>query len=72
MAPRPPSSKLHFIRDMIESHLFSTFQLAEEAECGKLTIINIHRNLRQFRPHPPNVNRPEANCGAGSELWKRR
>lgn len=48
MAPRLPASKLNFIRDMIDSHSFSTSQMAEEAECSKLTIINIRRNLWQF------------------------
>lgn len=48
MAPRLPASKLNFICDMIDSHSFSTSQMAEEAECSKLTIINIHRNLWQF------------------------
>ena len=48
MAPRLPTSKLHLIRDMIESQSFTTSQMAEEAECTKLTIINIRRNLRQF------------------------
>lgn len=47
MAPRLPNSKLH-IRDMIERQSFTTSQMAEEAECTKLTIINIRRNLRQF------------------------
>jgi transposase len=35
------------IRDMIETQSFTTSQMAEEAECTKLTIINIRRNLRQ-------------------------
>ncbi|OQD72532.1 hypothetical protein PENANT_c242G05870, partial [Penicillium antarcticum] len=48
MAPRLPPSKLHLIRDMIESQSFTTSQMAEEAECTKVTIINIRRNLRQF------------------------
>ncbi|KAJ5146627.1 uncharacterized protein N7515_001191 [Penicillium bovifimosum] len=56
MAPRLPLSKLHLIRDMIESQSLSTSQMAEEAECSKVTIINIRRNLRQFgNVHaPPN------------------
>lgn len=48
MAPRLPTSKLHLIRDMIESQSFTTSQMAEEAESTKLTVINIRRNLRQF------------------------
>lgn len=48
MAPRLSISKLHLIRDMIENQSFTTSQMAEEAECTKLTIINIRRNLRQF------------------------
>lgn len=48
MAPRLPASRLRFICDMIESKTFTTSQMAEEAECSKLTIINIRRNLRQF------------------------
>lgn len=48
MAPRLPPSKLHLIRDMIECQSFTTSQMAEEAECTKVTIINIRRNLRQF------------------------
>ncbi|ODM18131.1 hypothetical protein SI65_06002 [Aspergillus cristatus] len=48
MAPRLPLSKLYLIRDMIESQSLTTSQMAEEAECSKLTIINTHRNLRLF------------------------
>lgn len=48
MAPRLSISKLHLICDMIENQSFTTSQMAEEAECTKLTIINIRRNLRQF------------------------
>ena len=48
MAPRLPSSKLYLINDMIESQSLTTSQMAEEAECSKLTIINIRRNLRLF------------------------
>ncbi|KAI2681221.1 hypothetical protein DTO013E5_7825 [Penicillium roqueforti] len=48
MAPRLAPSKLHLIRDMIESQSLTTTQMAEEAECSKVTIINIRRNLRQF------------------------
>lgn len=48
MSPRLPASKLHLIRDMVESQSLTTSQMAEEAECSKLTIINIRRNLRQF------------------------
>lgn len=48
MAPRLPVSKLHLIRDMIQSQSFTTSRMAEEAEYSKLTIINIRRNLRQF------------------------
>lgn len=47
MATRLFPSKLHLIRDMIESQSLSTTQMAEEAECKKVTIINIRRNLRQ-------------------------
>lgn len=48
MAPRLPLSKLYLIRDMIESQSLTTSQMAEEAECSKLTIINTRRNLRLF------------------------
>lgn len=48
MAPRLPLSKLHLIRDMIESQSITTSQMAEEAECSQATIINIRANLRQF------------------------
>jgi hypothetical protein len=48
MAPRLSTSKLHLVRDMIERQSFTTSQMAEEAECTKLTVINIRRNLRQF------------------------
>lgn len=48
MAPRLPPSKLHLIRDMIESQSLSTSQMAEEAECSQPTILNIRRNLQQF------------------------
>ena len=63
MAPRLPPSKLHLIRDMIESQSFTTSQMAEEAECTKVTIINIRRNLRQFGNYicPANPNRPKTN-----------
>jgi hypothetical protein len=33
---------------MMESQSLTTTQMAEEAECSKVTIINIRRNLRQF------------------------
>lgn len=48
VAPRLPPSKLHIIRDMIESQSLGTSELAEEAECNQATIINIRANLRQF------------------------
>ena len=48
MAPRLPPSKLYLIRDMIESQSRTTSQMAEEAGCSKLTIINIRRNLQLF------------------------
>lgn len=48
MAPRLPPSKLHLIRDMIESQSLTTSQVAEEADCSKPTIKNIRRTLRQF------------------------
>ncbi|OQD92153.1 hypothetical protein PENSOL_c044G07464 [Penicillium solitum] len=48
MAPRLVPSKLHLIRDMIGSQSLITTQMAEEAECSKVMIINIRRNLRQF------------------------
>ena len=56
MAPRLPLSKLHFIRDMIQSQSLTTSQMAEEAECSERTIKNIRRNLRQFGSvhAPPN------------------
>jgi hypothetical protein len=59
MAPRLPASKLHLIRDMIESQSLTTSEMAEEAECSKLTIINIRRNLRQFG----NVHAPLTRIG---------
>jgi hypothetical protein len=43
-----PPSKLHFICDMIQSQLLTTSQMADAAECSKLTIENVGRNLRQF------------------------
>lgn len=56
MAPRLPPSKLHFIRDMIQSQLLTTSRMAEEAECSERTIKNIPKNLRQFGSvhAPPN------------------
>lgn len=48
MAPRLPLSTLYLIRDKIKSQSFTTSRMAEEAECGKLTITNIRRHLRQF------------------------
>jgi hypothetical protein len=48
MAPRLPASKLDLIRDMIESQSFTTSQMAAEAGCSKVTIINLRRNLPQF------------------------
>lgn len=48
MAPKLSTWKLHLIRDMIESQSFTTSQMADEAECTKLTVINIRRNLRHF------------------------
>lgn len=54
MAPRLPPSKLHLIRDMIESQSLSISKMAEEAECSQATIINIRVNLQQFRSvHAP-------------------
>lgn len=47
VAPRLPPSKLHIIRDMIESQSLGTSELAEEAECNQATIINIRANLRR-------------------------
>lgn len=56
MAPRLLPSKLHLIHDMIESQSLTTAQMAKEAECSKVTIINMRRNLRQFGSvhAPPN------------------
>ena len=48
MAPRLSPAKLVLIRDMIESQSFTISEMAEQAECNKLTIINIRRNLQQF------------------------
>lgn len=48
MAPRPPLSKLHLFRDMIESQPLTTSQMVEEAECSQATITNIRRSLRRF------------------------
>jgi hypothetical protein len=39
--------KVHLIRDMVESRSFTTSQMAAQAGCSKLTIINIRRNLQQ-------------------------
>jgi transposase len=44
---------------MIESQSFTTSELAELAECNKLTIINIRRNLRQFG----NIYAPQTRVG---------
>jgi hypothetical protein len=44
MALRLSPAKLVFIRDMIESQSFTTSEMAEQAECNKLTIINNRRN----------------------------
>lgn len=56
MAPRLPASKLHFIRDMIQSQSLTTSQMADAAECSERTIKNVRRNLRLFgNVHsPPN------------------
>ena len=48
MAPRLPSSRLHFIRDMIQAQSLTRSQMAEAAECSEQTIKNIRRNLRLF------------------------
>lgn len=54
IAPRLSLSKLHLIRDIIQSQMLTTSQMAEEVECSKLTIINIRRNVRHFRSvHAP-------------------
>ena len=36
---------LHLIHEMIESQSLTAIQMAKEAECKNVTIINIHRNL---------------------------
>ncbi|KAJ5884843.1 hypothetical protein N7495_009353 [Penicillium taxi] len=59
MGPRLSLKKLYFIRDMIESRSLTTTQIAEEAECSKVTITNIRRNLRQFGSHQKS---PFAKC----------
>lgn len=48
MALKLLSPKLHLICDMVESQSLATSQMAEEAECSKVTIINLRRNLRHF------------------------
>jgi hypothetical protein len=48
------------IREMIENQSFTTSQMAEEAECTELTIINIRRNLRQFGTMPPKPESAES------------
>lgn len=56
MAPRHPTSNIHLISDKVESQSFTAFQMAEEAECTELTIINIRRKLHQFRTiYAPNT-----------------
>jgi transposase len=43
---------------MIESQSLTTTQMAKEAECSKVTIINIRRNLRKFGSvHTPPTRR---------------
>jgi transposase len=59
MAPRLPPSKLHLIRDMIESQSLGTSKMDEEAKCSQATIINIRSNLRQFG----NVHAPPTRIG---------
>lgn len=59
MAPRLPSSKVHIIRDMIESQSLGISELAEEAECNHATLIDIRANLRQFG----SVHAPQARIG---------
>jgi hypothetical protein len=41
MAPRFSPAKLVLIGDMIESQSFITSEMAEQAECNKLTTINL-------------------------------
>lgn len=45
MALKLLSLKLHLICDMAESQSLATSQMAEEAECSKVTIINLRRHL---------------------------
>lgn len=62
MALRLPPSKLYLIRDMIEGQFLTISQMAEKAECSKLTIINIRENLRLFgSDHAPPTRMPETN-----------
>jgi hypothetical protein len=58
MAPRLSPSKLFLIRDMIDKQNLTTSQMAEEAECIKLTIINMAIWKRLC---PPNLSRSETN-----------
>ena len=44
--PETYPSELHLIHDMIESQSLTTTQMAKEAECRNVIIIDIHRNLR--------------------------
>lgn len=37
MAPGLPAFELHLVRDIVESQSVSTSQVAEEAECSKLS-----------------------------------
>jgi hypothetical protein len=53
MALRLSPAKLVFIRDMIESQSFTTSQVAEQAECNKLTIINIHETCHSLEAFTP-------------------
>lgn len=59
MAPRLPPSQLEMIRHMVLSKSLTTSQVAEAAECSKLSIINISNNIRRFG----NVRAPPTRVG---------
>jgi transposase len=48
MTPRLPPSMLEMLSDMILSKSLNTSQMAEAAECGGRSIINICNNLHRF------------------------
>lgn len=45
MVPRLSHSKLVLISDMIENDSFKIFEMREQTECSKQTIVNISNNF---------------------------